>query len=1000
MLKISKLLRKPRLSATQSLTWAALASSMLVISAPAVAQQAGGVTGRITQADGTALAGVTIEARGDVLPQPRTTTSAENGRYQLPLLPPGNYVLTFKFPDGSEQKRNVAVKLQQKSKVDMAQSQEFDEIVVVGTQSSVVTGRASLKNSISSATIEGLPVGQDYRDLQKLIPGVQYSEDTRRGPNAGGSGQDNMYQFDGVDISLPMFGTLSAEPSSHDIDQVSVVRGGATAIGFNRSGGFLMNTISKRGTDEFHGEISYKTQTAGMTGSRKNGDTPLEFDEDRTWITANLSGPIIKDRLFFYTSYYRPTKTRDNVSNAYGDVPNYSSKRNEFFGKLTFSPTDDILLDASYRTSDRSDRTEDVGSFTAASAANGSDTAQDIAIVEGSWIVDEDSSLSFKFTNFELKSTGRPDTLFDFPRSLDGKLDVSALDKQGLFLVPKLRDLPNQTDVNHPDNNAANAFNAFATPLVNKYGYLDNGVAAGGGVVGGGSTINDQDFSRISFEVAYDRSFYAGDTTHDVHIGYQYQEIEEDLARNSNGWGIITAHGGETFAEDGVTPVYYVARLNQMSLEGVDGTALVPSIKSKSKLQSLEINDTIETGDFTINVGALISNDILFGQGLREKEGTVSGYEVALGNQYKMYEVDWTDMIQPRFGINWDYSDTSAVYVNYARYNPSASSLARAASWGRNLQKTVDVFFDEAGNIIESTSVRSSSGKVFQEDMSPRKIDEFLIGWNSQITDGLMLRAHVRYREGGNFWEDTENNARSRFEPPAGTPTTDYVPNLADIRAEIGGSSYVIAQLDNAYTHYWEVSAEAEYTTENLFVSASYVWSRYTGNFDQDNTTTKNDADTFIGSSFIADGAGRQLWNFREGFLRGDRRHQFKLYGYYQFDWDGQLGAFLIAQSGQPWEKWDYSLYSHLTGSKSDTSRYAEPAGSRRTDAHVQLDLSYTQNIEVYNGYTVQLRADLFNVFDKQTGYNIQNKVNSAGFGEARSFYNPRRLQLTAKFRF
>ena len=41
----------------------------------------------------------------------------------------------------------------------------------------------------------------------------------------------------------------------------------------------------------------------------------------------------------------------------------------------------------------------------------------------------------------------------------------------------------------------------------------------------------------------------------------------------------------------------------------------------------------------------------------------------------------------------------------------------------------------------------------------------------------------------------------------------------------------------------------------------SYTWSHYYGNFDQDSTTTGNDANIFIGSSNIADGAGRQMWD-------------------------------------------------------------------------------------------------------------------------------------------
>jgi len=968
------------------LSWLAVGIGIAFFAAPAQAQQSGDISGQVMDASGVGVAGVSIIATGEHLPQPRSTQSADNGKYRLRLLPPGQYEVEFTFADGGQVRRSVAVMLQQTAELDVAQSSSegMEEIVVTGSALVADTGQGALKNSISASTIDALPVGQEYRDLQKLIPGVQYSEDSVRGPSAGGSGQDNGYLFDGVDVSLPMFGSLSAEPSSHDIAQVSVVRGGAKAIGFNRSGGFLMNTVSKSGTNEFHGEVSYQSQTASMTGDRETGVNPVEFDEDNTWTTLSIGGPIIRDRLFFYTSYYRPEIDRANVANAYGSVPDYNSTRDEFFGKLTLSLTDAILLDASYRTSDRTESNRGVSAFEAASTALGDKATLDIAILEGSWIISDQSSFNFKFTDFENKTASSPDTLFTFPISPGQSLGIGALAQQGYFAVP-------ETFAGDA------AFNAFIQPYINQYGYLDNGVATGGGAVGGAPEINDQDFFRTSYEIGFDHLIYAGNTTHDIHIGYQYQEIEEDLARFSNGWGVITMPRDEF---SGTDQVFFEARINQMSL-GLGGGAVPPTINSRAELQSFEINDTIEMGDWTYNIGVLISNDVLFGSGLApDASNPVTGLTQSPGTRYQMYETDWSDMIQPRLGANWDYSDTNSVYINYARYHPPASSLARAASWDRNLRSTIDVQFDANGDFIAIDPVRSSSGKVFQDGMKPRSIDEFLVGWTSEVSSELLVRAHLRYREGDNFWEDTNNNARSRFEPPPGVPTEDYIPNLADIRAEIGGSSYVIAELDNAYTKYWEASIEAEYNVDKMSGTGSYVWSHYYGNFDQDNSTTANDANTFIGSSFIADGAGRQLWDFRDGNLRGDRRHMLKVYGSYEFDWNGRAGAFFVYQSGQPWEAWDVEVYRDLTGSSSDTSRYGEPAGSRTTPTHWQLDLNYTHNFEVFRDQNIQLRFDVFNVFDKQTGYNIQNKVNSAGFGDPRSFYMPQRFQVAVKYQF
>jgi hypothetical protein len=134
--------------------------------------------------------------------------------------------------------------------------------------------------------------------------------------------------------------------------------------------------------------------------------------------------------------------------------------------------------------------------------------------------------------------------------------------------------------------------------------------------------------------------------------------------------------------------------------------------------------------------------------------------------------------------------------------------------------------------------------------------------------------------------------------------------------------------------------------------------------------------------------------------MRGDRPVAFKAYGYYILDWNATVGAYAIVQSGQPWEMWSYEPYIAFTSNTSDTSRYAEPAGSRRTPTHYQLDLNYTQNFRLKGRYSVQIAADVFNVFDKQTGYNYQPAFHTSTFGTPRSYYDPRRLQLAVRFQF
>jgi hypothetical protein len=688
--------------------------------------------------------------------------------------------------------------------------------------------------------------------------------------------------------------------------------------------------------------------------------------------------------LNFYASYYRPQVRRENRANRYGDLPPYKSTRNEGFGKLTFTPLNTILLNFSYRDSRRLDKSDLFGASSAATTGTGSESTLKIGTAEGSWVINARSHATFKYTHFANETLGRPDNIADVTptNAIGTRLDVANLDRLGAFSVPT--PVGGQT-----------AYNAFIQPLIERYGYIENGVRVGGGLVGFGTEFNDQDFFRDAGQIGYNLVFGTS-ISHELHVGYQRYVDSEDLLRSSNGWGSISVPGGRLAPVAGTgQSAYFTARYQQQT------TGQAAPIVSKYRSQSIEVNDSIRFRNWTFNAGILASNDTLYGQGLREDASTLSGYRSAPGNRYKMYNIPFSKMIQPRVGATWAYNSRDTVYASFARYHPAASSLPRAASWDRNLIGTfVDAHFDANGTLFAAVPVGSSSGKLFVDDLTPRTIDEYLVGTAREFNPRWTARLYGRYRDGSHFWEDTNNNARIAFNPPQGIPRELYIADLAAKLAQIGsGSTYVIAELDGAYTKYYEATLESEWRGTNAFVRGSYTWSHYYGNFDQDNSTTGNDANIFIGSSNIADGAGRQLWDFKDGDLRGDRRHMLKVYGYYGFFWNATAGIYAIAQSGHPWEAWSYEPYIALTTNTSDTNRYGEPAGSRRTPSHWQVDLNYTQNIRV-DRLNFQIAADVFNVFDKQTGYNPQPSVHSSAFGEPRNYYDPRRFQIAARFRF
>jgi hypothetical protein len=951
----------------------------------AAAQQTGSLAGRVADSSDLPLPGVTVEARSDVLPSARVTVTEANGEYRLPALPPGNYTVTFTLSGMQTVERTATVQLAQTTVVDatLGIAGVAETVTVTASASLIDRTSAELTSAISAEQIQALPIGQQYRDLVKLIPGVQVSNDATRGPSAGGSGQDNVYQFDGVNVTLPLFGTLSAEPAAHDIAQVTTVKGGARAVDFERSGGFTIDSVSKSGTSRLSGMVSFQLQTADMVAEQSSG-VRSRFDSDRTWTTINLGGPVLRDRLHFYGSYYRPENRRNNPSNLYGELPEYKSTRHEGFGKLTYTPRAALLINVSYRGSDRTDTGDTFASNASATSGGGSKAQQNIGIAEGSWVINNRSHATFKYTSFRLDTEGHPDNVAQASASqtIGTRLDLTRLDQIGRVSVP----LP---IAGQP------AFNEFIQPLIARYGYIQNGARVGGGVVGYGQQFDDIDFFRDSIEAGYNITLGTG-VTHDVHVGYQFYEDGEDLRRVSNGWGLITVPGGRLSFNG--TPIFFTAAFQQQ------GTGAIPTIHSEYRSQSVEINDTIRFRNFTLNVGVLASNDRLYGQGLRRDASSLAGFRSSPGTRYEMLDIPFSKMLQPRLSGTYAYNGRDTLFASYARYNPAASSLPRAASWDRNLAATINAHFDAEGVLFATTPFASSTGKLFAADLTPRSVDEFMGGTSRQFSASWTGRAYARYRAGRHFWEDTNNNARVVFDPPAGIPRELYIPDLVQRMADIGtpgsNGSFVIAELDGAYTDYYEVALESEWRGRNSFVRGSYTWSRYEGNFDQDNSTLDNDQNVFLGSSNIADDAGRQLWNFRDGRLRGDRPHMLKLYGFRALPWNANIGMFAFAQSGHPWEMWSYEPYIALTNNTSDTARFAEPAGSRRTDAHYQLDMNYTQNINLGARLNLQISGDVFNVFNKQTGYSPQPGVHNSQFGQPRAFWPPRRLQLAARLLF
>src|SRR5215471_2431063 len=105
---------------------------------PAYAQT-GSIGGKVTASDGSALPGVTVEAKSNVLPTPRVVTTEANGDYRFPALQPGKYTVTFTLSGMQPVTREADVQLGRETPIQVTlDPKAVTETVTVTAESTMV----------------------------------------------------------------------------------------------------------------------------------------------------------------------------------------------------------------------------------------------------------------------------------------------------------------------------------------------------------------------------------------------------------------------------------------------------------------------------------------------------------------------------------------------------------------------------------------------------------------------------------------------------------------------------------------------------------------------------------------------------------------------------------------------------------------------------------------------------------------------------------------------
>ncbi len=283
------------------------------------------IAGKVTSADGRPVAGATVTLRHVESGQLSNLTTDAEGRYNARGLRVGGpYTLTVTKDGATETRENVYLLLADTTAVDVRLARPARETIVVtgtGFDDKFATNAMGASTQISRAQIDGFAsIQRNLQDYARLDPRVSQTDKERGEISvAGQNSRYNKITIDGVNIS-DTFGieanNLPTLKQPVSIDAIASVQVNVSNYDVSQTGytGGNINAVTKSGTNELHGTVSYVYRDDDMAGKRysRNTDTyttPPKFEESLKGFT--LGGPVIKDKVFFYLGYEELKSTRN-----------------------------------------------------------------------------------------------------------------------------------------------------------------------------------------------------------------------------------------------------------------------------------------------------------------------------------------------------------------------------------------------------------------------------------------------------------------------------------------------------------------------------------------------------------------------------------------------------------------------------------------------------------------------------------------------------------------
>jgi hypothetical protein len=282
--------------------------------------------GNVLDATGAGVGGASLTLTNTAKGTTFKTQSDATGGYILPLLPPGDYDLT------------VEAKSFQRAQIGglhltVGQVLPYDVKLTVGSVQNVIevtaqpptiqVEQAQQANTVNEQVIEGLPnVSRNFASSLFTLPGVASSSAPRTqnagaftgftssGFSIGGSnGRNNLVTIDGGENEYGDGDLRTPNISQESVQEFQMNRN-SFAAEFGFTAGTALNVVTKSGSNSFHGSAYTYFLDEHTVARNYFSDVPGKPYEQHLFPGATLGGPLIKNKLFFFSSYeYRRLNT-------------------------------------------------------------------------------------------------------------------------------------------------------------------------------------------------------------------------------------------------------------------------------------------------------------------------------------------------------------------------------------------------------------------------------------------------------------------------------------------------------------------------------------------------------------------------------------------------------------------------------------------------------------------------------------------------------------------